>query len=69
MRRHLLLNYLSWPEYQALLYAINPKAEEILIQSGTAVYTYIKKSYYLYRKAVKSQLQGAKSKIYFSIDI
>ncbi|KAH8661784.1 hypothetical protein BGZ61DRAFT_296495, partial [Ilyonectria robusta] len=33
-RRRLPLNCVSWPEYQALLCAVNPKAEEVLIQSG-----------------------------------
>ncbi|KAK2926576.1 hypothetical protein FoTM2_013467 [Fusarium oxysporum f. sp. vasinfectum] len=44
-RRRLPLNCVSWPEYQALLCAINPMAEEILIQSGTTVLAHTEHSY------------------------
>lgn len=37
VRRRLPLNCVSWPEYQALLCAVNPRAEEILIHSGNTV--------------------------------
>lgn len=68
-RRRLPLNCVSWPEYQALLCAVNPKAEEVLIQSGTTVFAHIERSYLLHREAIKSQLQAAKSKVHFSIDL
>ncbi|KAM3502352.1 hypothetical protein MY11210_009096 [Beauveria gryllotalpidicola] len=68
-RRRLPLNYVSWPEYQALLCAINPRAEEVLIQSGTTIFAHIKRSYLLHQEAIKSQLQAAKSKVHFSIDL
>ncbi|KAM3450574.1 hypothetical protein MY8738_008724 [Beauveria namnaoensis] len=68
-RRRLPLNCVSWPEYQALLCAVNPKAEEVLVQSGTTVFAHIERSYLLHREAIKSQLRAAKSKIHFSIDL
>ncbi|EJP61432.1 transposase-like protein [Beauveria bassiana ARSEF 2860] len=68
-RRRLPLNCVSGPEYQALLCAVNPKAEEVLVQSGTTVFAHIERSYLLHREAIKSQLQAAKSKIHFSIDL
>lgn len=68
-RRRLPLNCVSWPEYQALLCAINPRAEEILIQSGTTVLAHIGQSYAVHRENIKAQLQAAKSQIHFSIDL
>jgi hypothetical protein len=68
-RRRLPLNCVSWPEYQALLCAVNPLAEEILIQSGTTVLTHIERSYEVHRKNVKAYLQAARSQIHFSIDL
>ncbi|KAM3536949.1 hypothetical protein ARSEF1564_010129 [Beauveria bassiana] len=68
-RRRLPLNCVSWPEYQALLCAVNPRAEEVLIQSGTTVFAHNERSYLLHREAIKSQLQAAKSKVHFSIDL
>ena len=37
VRRHLPLNFVAWPEYQALLSAINPMVEEFQIGSGGTV--------------------------------
>ena len=68
-RQRLLLNCVSWPEYQALLCAVNPKAEEVLIQSGTTVFAHIERSYLRHHEAIKAQLQAAKSKVHFSIDL
>ncbi|KAL3955852.1 hypothetical protein ACCO45_009871 [Purpureocillium lilacinum] len=68
-RRRLPLNCVSWPEYQALLCAINPRAEEVLIQSGTTVLAHIEWSYLVHREKVKAQLQAAQSQIHFSIDL
>ncbi|KID81807.1 Ribonuclease H-like protein [Metarhizium guizhouense ARSEF 977] len=68
-RRRLPLNCVSWPEYQALLCAVNPRADEILIQSGTTVLAHIERSYVLHRENIKAQLQAAKSQVHFSIDL
>jgi hypothetical protein len=69
MRRRLPLNCVSWPEYQALLCAVNPRADEILIQPGTTVLAHIERSYALHRESIKAQLQAAKSQVHFSIDL
>ncbi|KJZ70650.1 hypothetical protein HIM_09970 [Hirsutella minnesotensis 3608] len=68
-RRRLPLNCVSWPEYQALLCAVNPLAEEILIHSGTTVLTHIERSYEIHRQNVKAYLQASRSQIHFSIDL
>jgi restriction endonuclease Mrr len=68
-RRRLPLNCVSWPEYQALLCAINSMAEEILIQSGTTALAHTEQSYVVHRENIKAQLQAAKSQIHFSINL
>lgn len=68
-RRRLPFNCVSWPEYQALLCAVNPRAEEILIQSGNTVLAHIKLSYTIHRENVKARLRTAKSRIHFIIDL
>lgn len=69
IRRRLPLNCASWPEYQALLCAVNPRAEEILIHSGNTVLAHIELSYVRHRENIKAQLQVAKSQVHFSIDL
>ncbi|KAK9443900.1 transposase-like protein [Metarhizium brunneum] len=69
IRRRLPLNCVSWPEYQALLCAVNPRAEEILIHSGNTVLAHIELSYVRHRENIKAQLQVAKSQVHFSIDL
>ncbi|CEJ91366.1 Putative Ribonuclease H-like protein [[Torrubiella] hemipterigena] len=68
-RRRLPLNYVSWPEYQALLYAVNPRADEILIQSGNTALAHIEQSYRIHRENIGMQLRSARSQIHFSIDL
>ncbi len=68
-RRRLPLNCVSWPEYQALLCAVNPRAEEVLIQSGNTALAHIERSYAMHRKNIKAQLRAAKSQIHVSIDL
>lgn len=55
-RCRLPLNCISWPEYQALLCAVNPRADEILIQSGTTVLAHIERSYALHRENITGLL-------------
>ena len=54
--QRLPFNCVSWPEYQVLLCTINPKAEEIFIQSSNTVVAYIKLSYIIYHENIKAQL-------------
>ncbi|KAJ3496446.1 hypothetical protein NLG97_g2651 [Lecanicillium saksenae] len=68
-RRRLPLNCVSWPEYQALLCAVNPRADEVLIQSGNTALAHIERSYAVHRENIKAQLRAAKSQIHFSIDL
>ncbi|KAH6952324.1 hypothetical protein BKA56DRAFT_452560, partial [Ilyonectria sp. MPI-CAGE-AT-0026] len=67
--RRLPFSCVSWPEYQALLCAVNPRAEEFLIQSGNTVVAHIELSYVIHRENIKAQLQAAKSQVHFSIDL
>ncbi|KJZ69673.1 hypothetical protein HIM_09274 [Hirsutella minnesotensis 3608] len=68
-RRRLPFNCVSWPEYQALLCSINPRAEEMLVQSGNTVLAHVELSYNVHRKNIKAQLRAVKSQINFSIDL
>ncbi|CEJ95282.1 Putative Ribonuclease H-like protein [[Torrubiella] hemipterigena] len=68
-RRRLPLNCVSWPEYQALLCAVNPRADEILIQSGNTALAHIERSYRIHRENIGMQLRSARSQIHFSIDL
>lgn len=67
--RRLPFNCVSWPEYQVILYAVNLRAEEFLIQSGNTVVAHIELSYAIHRENIKAQLQAAKSQVHFSIDL
>lgn len=45
-RRHLPLNFATWPEYQALLSAVNPAVQELLVDSGNTVAADLDRAYH-----------------------
>ncbi|KAL3587789.1 hypothetical protein FPOAC2_13688 [Fusarium poae] len=44
--RHLPLNFVTWPEYQALLTAVNPAIQEFLADSGNTVAADLDRAYH-----------------------
>lgn len=68
-RRRLPFNCVEWPEYQALLVAINPEVENLLIKSHTTVPIHIERSFKVHHCMIKKHLQNAQSQIHYSIDL
>ncbi len=67
--RHLPLNFITWPEYQALLLSINPIVDGFLVSSGGTIATNLKTAYAAYKQVVKRRLLSAQSLIHISIDV
>ena len=53
VRRHLPLNFVTWPEYQALLSAINPTVEEFLVGSGGTVAADLETAHAAHQQSIK----------------
>ena len=68
-RRHVPLNLATWPEYQALLMAINPAIEELLTGSGDTVAADLDRAYTAYQQSIREKLKLARSPIHFSMDM
>jgi hypothetical protein len=68
-RRRLPFNCVEWPEYQALLMAVNPEVENLLIESHTTIPIHIERSFKAHHATIKERLQRAKSQIHYSIDL
>ena len=47
-RRRVPFNFVTWPEYQALLVAVNPAVEEFLADSGNTVAADLDRAYSAY---------------------
>ncbi|KAH7303782.1 hypothetical protein B0I35DRAFT_156674 [Stachybotrys elegans] len=69
VHRHLPLNFVTWPEYQALLSAINPAVEEFLTDSGGTVAADLDNAQAAHQQSVKRWLGTARSLIHISMDI
>ena len=69
IRRHLPLNFVTWPEYQALLTAINPTAEELLVGSGATVAADLDTAYVAHEQSIKRWLASSRSLIHISMDV
>ncbi|KAM3536754.1 hypothetical protein ARSEF1564_010323, partial [Beauveria bassiana] len=69
VRRHLPLNFVTWPEYQALLLAINPAVEGFLVGSGGTVAADLKVAHTVHQQSVKRRLLSARSLIHISMDV
>jgi hypothetical protein len=68
-RRRLPRNFVNWPEFHALLYAVNPISPEVTISANSTASTHIEKSYIRHRSTVKNILHQARSQIHFSFDL
>src|SRR2546423_1493600 len=68
-RRRVPLNFVTWPEYQALLMAINPAVEGFLTDSGDTVAADLDRAYSAHQESIKERLQLARSPIHFSMDV
>ena len=69
VRRHLPLNFMTWPEYQALLLSINPAIDEFLVGSRGTVAADLKTAHTVHEQAVKRRLLSARSLIHISMDV
>ncbi|KAJ0131331.1 hypothetical protein HZ326_25571 [Fusarium oxysporum f. sp. albedinis] len=67
--KHLPLNFVTWPEYQALLAAINPAVQEFLTNSGSTVAGDLTRAYDAHRESVKKRLECARSLVRISMDV
>jgi hypothetical protein len=68
-RRHLPFNFVTWPEYQALLIAINPTIEELLIDSGNTVADDLELAYISHKSRITQLLKKSLTPIHFAIDV
>jgi len=68
-RWRLPLNIVTWPEYQALLMAVNPAVEELLLHSGNTVVEDLDRAYTTHQKLIKQRLESTLSRIHFSMDV
>jgi hypothetical protein len=68
-RRRLPYNCVTWPEYQALLLAVNYTVEDLLIESHNTVPVHIDRSFNIHRESLKARIQRSKSLVHFSIDL
>jgi len=59
----------AWPEFQALLVAVNYTSEELLIESGNTIVQHINRTYIVHQESVKARLHSARSLIHFSVDL
>lgn len=69
IRRHLPLNFVTWPEYQALLSAINPMVEEFLIGSGATIAADLETAHAAHEQSIKRWLASSRSLIHISMDV
>ncbi|KAL9575843.1 hypothetical protein ACKAV7_000006 [Fusarium commune] len=67
--KHLPLNFVTWPEYHALLAATNPAVQEFLTDSGITLAGDLTKAYDAHRESVKKWLERARSLVHISMDI
>ncbi|EXU94991.1 hAT family dimerization domain protein [Metarhizium robertsii] len=68
-RRHLPLNFATWPEYQALLSAVNPAVQELLFDSGNTVAADLDRAYTAHQESVKKWLDMSRSLVHIAMDV
>ncbi|OAA34473.1 transposase-like protein [Beauveria brongniartii RCEF 3172] len=68
-RRYLPLNFSTWPEYQALLSAVNPAVQELLIDSGNTVAADLDRAYGAHQESVKRWLARSRSLVHIAMDV
>ncbi|KAM3468042.1 hypothetical protein MY5147_008325 [Beauveria neobassiana] len=69
VRRHLPLNFVTWPEYQAILLSINPAVDEFLVGSAGTVAADLETAHASHEQAIKRRLMSARSLIHISMDV
>ncbi|OAQ57629.1 transposase-like protein [Purpureocillium lilacinum] len=67
--KHLPLNFVTWPDYQALLAAINPAIQPFLTDSGSTVARDLTRAYDAHRESVRRCLERARSLVHISMDV
>jgi hypothetical protein len=68
-RRRLPRNFVQWPKFHVLLYAVNPESPSVTITASTTVFSNIEKSFKHHKETIKSKLCRSKSLIHFAIDL
>ncbi|KAJ6436050.1 hypothetical protein O9K51_11425 [Purpureocillium lavendulum] len=68
-RRHLPLSFATWPEYQALLAAVNPAVQELLTESASTVASDLDRAYEAHQESVRRQLGRARSLVHIAMDV
>ena len=68
-RRRLPPNFEQWPEFQALLYAVNPELPSIKISASTTACSNIEKLFKHHKETIRSKLRHSKSLIHFAVDL
>ena len=68
-RRRLPLNFEQWPEFQALLYAVNPESPSITISASTTACSNIEMLFKHHKETIRSKLRCSKSLIHFAVDL
>src|SRR2546423_5903582 len=68
-RRRVPRNFVNWPEFHALLYAVNPLSPEVTISASRTASAHIERSYQRHRDTVKRSLHKSISQIHFSVDL
>ncbi|EFZ04204.1 Ribonuclease H-like protein [Metarhizium robertsii ARSEF 23] len=68
-RRYLPLNFATWPEYQALLSAVNPAVQELLVDSGNTVAADLDRAYDAHQESVKKWLDMSRSLVHIAMDV
>lgn len=68
-RRYLPLNFATWPEYQALLSAVNPTVQELLVDSGNTVAADLDRAYDAHQESVKKWLDKSRSLVHIAMDV
>ncbi|KAM3468047.1 hypothetical protein MY5147_008330 [Beauveria neobassiana] len=66
---HLPLNFVTWPEYQAILLSINPAVDEFLVGSAGTVAADLETAHASHEQAIKRRLMSARSLIHISMDV
>ncbi|KAM0742705.1 hypothetical protein ACQRIT_002882 [Beauveria bassiana] len=67
-RRYLPLNFATWPEYQALISAVNPAVQELLIDSGNTVAADLDRAYGAHQESVQRWLARSRSLVHIAMD-
>ena len=68
-RRRLPRNFIQWPEFHAILYAVNPESPSVTISASTTASSNIEKSFKHHKETIRSKLRLSTSLIHFAVDL